>query len=182
MKALVTNRVHKLSESLVELKSKVRQAMATELASAVGTAVRDILVIAVLDRVVNTPSRTTTTPVHAGGCRDDRSDRWREPRDPWSDTDDDDRPSPPSRYELEERDDEEQMPTVPATAAIAVGVNVGRWWLGRNGSTPTAVGLGVLATALGFAGGPFAHAVLAVLAAATDLMTADSAVARPDLP
>jgi hypothetical protein len=182
MNSLVINRVHKLSESLVELKSKVRQAMATELASAVGTAVRDILVVAVLDRIVSIPSRTPQAPVHAGSWRDERHDRWGEPKDHWEDADDDDRPGSSSRYELEERDDEEPMPTVPTTAAIAVGVNVGRWWLARDGSTHTAVALGVLATALGFAGGPFAHAVLAVLAAATDLMTADSAVARPDLP
>ncbi|MFO0825900.1 MAG: hypothetical protein U0792_22740 [Gemmataceae bacterium] len=181
MNALVTPRVHKLSESLVELKVKVRQAMATELASAAGTAVRDILVVVILDRLVNIPSRTPPIPVSVGGWRDDGYDRWGEPKDRWEDADEYDRPGTPSRYALDEVDDEEPMPPVPTTAAIAVGVNVGRLWLARNGSTPTAVGLGILTTALGFAGGPFAYAALAAIAAATDLMTADSAVARPNL-
>jgi hypothetical protein len=72
------------------------------------------------------------------------------------------------------------QPAVPAATAIAVGVNVGRWWLARHGTLPTAIGFGILATTLGFAGGPFARAALAVLAAASDLLTAESAVARPD--
>ena len=91
-----------------------------------------------------------------------------------------DRPGTRARYELDERDDAEPPPGLPTTALIAVGVNVGRCWLARNGSAHTAVGLGILATALGFAGGPFAQAALAVLAAATDLLTAESAVARHD--
>ncbi|MFO0825299.1 MAG: hypothetical protein U0792_19620 [Gemmataceae bacterium] len=181
MNALVTKRVHNLSGSLVELKSKVREALATELAGAVGNAVRDILVVAILDRVI-TPPRTTPSPPHSPGWGDTRYDRWGEPKDPWGEDDDDDRPGTSSRTALDNHDNEGPVATVPTTAAIAVGVHVGRWWLARDGSTHTAVGLGVLATALGFAGGPFAHAVLAVLAAATDLMTADTAVARPDLP
>ena len=31
------------------------------------------------------------------------------------------------------------MPAVPAAAAIAVGVNVGRWWLARKGTVAAAV-------------------------------------------
>ncbi len=184
MTALVTQRCHRLADSLVELKGKVREAMATELAGAIGVAVRDIVIVALIDRLVNTPPRSPTRPPmpRAGGWRDEESDRdrWGEPKDPWGDTDDYDRPGKLSRYELDERDDDESAPAVPMTTAIAVGVNVGRWWLARNGTTHTAVGLGILATALGFAGGPFAHAVLAVLAAATDLMTAESALGRHD--
>jgi hypothetical protein len=74
------------------------------------------------------------------------------------------------------------MPAVPAAAAIAVGVNVGRWWLARKGTVGAAVGLGVLATGLGLAGGPVARAALAVLAAATDVLAAESALARPAQP
>ncbi len=180
MTALVTQRFHKLSDSLVELKVKVREAMATELATAVGTAVRDILVISILDHIVF-PSTRTVPPAHAGGWRHDSPDRWGDPKDPWDDSDDYDRPHTSSRYERNGRD-EERMNPVPTTAVIAIGVNVGRWWLARNGSTHTAVGLGILTTALGFAGGPLAYAALGVLAAATDLMTAGSAVARPNLP
>ena len=71
----------------------------------------------------------------------------------------------------------EPVLAVPTAAALAVGVNVGRWWLARRGTIPAAVGFGVLATALGLAGGPVARAALA---AATDLLTAESALARFD--
>ena len=71
MTALVTTRIHKLSESLVELKLKVREALATELATAVGTAVRDILVVTMIDRIVNIPTRNPTTSPHSGGWRRD---------------------------------------------------------------------------------------------------------------
>jgi len=176
MNALITTRIHKLSESLVELKLKVREALATELATAVGTAVRDIIVVATLDRILNPLPRSPAT-TRTSGWGHDGYDRWSEPRDPWAD--DDERPGS-SRYELAEREEEAPPRVVPATTAIAVGVQVGRWWLSRNGTLPTAVGFGILATTLGFTGGPFAHAALAVLAAATDLLTAESAVARPD--
>jgi len=180
MTALVTTRIHKLSESLVELKLKVREALATELATAVGNAVRDIIVVAMVDRMINPSPRNPTTSPHSGGGRDDRYDRWGEPKDPRAEADDYDRPGTHARYELDEREDEEPPPALPTTAALAIGVNVGQWWLARNGSTHTALGLGILATALGFAGGPFTQAALAVLAAATDLLTAESAVARHD--
>ncbi len=71
---------------------------------------------------------------------------------------------------------------MPTAAALAVGVNVGRWWLARRGTVPAAVGFGVLATVLGLAGGPVARVALAVLAAAADLLTAESALARLDPP
>jgi len=180
MTAPVTQRFHKLSDSLVELKVKVREAIATELATAVGTAVRDIVIVAMIDRLVNPTPRTVATPAHAGGWRHDGYDRGGEPKDPWADADEYDRPIPHARYGLDEPETE-PPPTLPTTAAIAVGVHVGRWWLARNGTLPTAIGVGVLATALGFTGGQFAHAAFAVLAAATDLLTADSALARPVL-
>ena len=67
-------------------------------------------------------------------------------------------------------------------AAVAIGTNVGRWWLSRRGSVAAALGVGVLATGLGLAGGPVARATLAVLAAATDVLSAESALARIDPP
>lgn len=187
MTALVTTRIHRLADSLAELKVKVRAALATELASAVGTAVRDVLVVALIGRLV-LPSRAASSPPRSGSWRDDGYDRerdaWGEPRDPWADPDDSDtRDRVPARYgrdERYERDEPEPTPVVPAAAAVAVGVNVGRWWLARKGTVAAAVGFGVLATALGLAGGPVARAALAVLAAATDILTAESALARLD--
>lgn len=177
MTALVTTHIHRLADSLVELKAKVRAALATELAGAVGTAVRDVLVVALVDRM--------TSPARAGRWRDDGYERdrdaWGGPRDPWADPDEyDARERRTARYAREEGDEPEPARAVPVAAAVAVGVNVGRWWLARRGTVAAAVGLGVLATGLGMAGGPVARAALAVLAAATDLLTAESALARAD--
>jgi len=208
MTALVTQRVHRLAVSLAELKVKVRAALATELAGAVGLAVRDVLVAALIDEVLRSPTRSPAPASRPGGWREDGyedRDRWGEPRDPWADPDEyepflcpfpvsslffrdpwadpdeyEPRARPPARYEPLERNNVERTPRIPTAAAVAVGVNVGRWWLARQGTVPAAIGFGVLATALGLAGGPVAWAALAVLAAATDVLTAESALARID--
>ncbi len=184
MSAIVTQRCHRLADSLAELKVKVRAALATELAGAIGTAVRDVLVVALVDRLI-TPTRsvpTRTTPRTTGWAddEDDRErDQWGYVRDSW-DEPEIRRERPRSRYEPEEPDDVDTTPAVPTAAAVAVGVNVGRWWLAKKGSVPAAIGVGVLATGLGLAGGPVARAALAVLAATADLLAAESALARID--
>ena len=143
MTALVTQRVHRLADSLAELKIRVRTALATELAGAVGTAIRDVLVVALIDRLVVTPTRSSTSPPRGAGWRADEyeeRDRWGEPQDPWADPDDyETRVRPPARYEREERDEVESTPAVPTAAAVAVGLNVGRWWLARQGTVGAAV-------------------------------------------
>jgi hypothetical protein len=187
MSAIVTARCHRLADSLAELKVKVRAALATELAAAVGAAVRDVLVVALVDRLI-APTRTApprSTSSRTASWRDDEYDRerdqWCESRDPWGEPDEyGDRDRTPTRYALDDREEDQPMPAVPAAAAIAVGVQAGRWWLARKGTVAAAVGIGVLATGLGLAGGPVARAALAVLAAATDLLVAESALARAD--
>ena len=187
MSALVTQRCHRLAGSLAELKVKVRAALATELAGAVGLAVRDVLVAALIDRVLAVPTRPVVrppTPSGPGGWRDEEDedcDRWGNPKDPWADPDEyEARDRTAARYAPAEYDEFEPPPAVPVAAAVAVGVNIGRWWLARQGTVAAAVGFGVLAAALGLAGGPLARAALAVLAAATDVLTAESALARLD--
>ncbi|QJW94686.1 hypothetical protein [Frigoriglobus tundricola] len=185
MSVIVTQRCHRLADSLAELKIKVRAALATELAGAIGTAVRDVLVVALVDRLI-TPTRSVPaqTPPRTTGWRDDEDDRerdeWGYTKDRWGEPDDDPRERPRSRYEPEEADEVDTTPAVPTAAAVAVGVNVGRWWLAKKGSVPAAIGFGVLATGLGLAGGPVARAALAVLAAAADILVAESALARID--
>lgn len=184
MTALVTERFRDLAGTLAELKVRVRTALATELAGAVGTAVRDVLVGAMVDRIIAMPSRTPARPQlsHPGGSRAEEYER-RDGRDtahdPWSDDDDDRGERAPSRYDSD-RDEVVPVPAIPAAAAVAVGIRAGRWWLARHGTVSAAVGVGALATALGFAGGPLARAALAIVAAATDLLTAESFLARLD--
>jgi hypothetical protein len=180
MTSLVTQRVRQLADTLAELKIKVRAALATELAGAVGNAIRDVLVVTLVDRLVST-SRSSYSSPRSGNWRDDGDDRdqWGEPKDPWAD-DDYDRDRTPRRYELDEREDEKSEPGVPAAVAVAVGVNVGRWWFLKKGSIFAAVGAGLLATTLGVVGGPVARAVLTVLTAATDVLAAETILARTD--
>ena len=188
MSAVLTARCHRLADSLAELKVKVRAALATELAQAVGTAVRDVLVVALIDRIVAPPrpipvrSPTSRPPTSWRDEDDHERDEWGYRKDAWDEPDEDDRRPTPARYARDDREEDELVPAVPTAAAVAVGVNVGRWWLAKKGTVASAVGLGVLATGLGLAGGPVARAALAVLAAATDVLAAESALARTDLP
>src|SRR3954464_6012511 len=99
MTALVTTRFHRLADSLAELKVKVRAALATELASAVGTAVRDVLVVALIDRLVAAPSPSPPRRERWPEGSYDRPDRgWDEARDPWAEPD-----------ELDEREDSDAL-------------------------------------------------------------------------
>lgn len=78
----MTQRCHRLADSLEELKVKVRTALATELAGAVGLAVRDVLVAALIERILP-PMRPTVRPATPS-----RPDRWDdEARDRWLDPD-----------------------------------------------------------------------------------------------
>ncbi|QDU21811.1 hypothetical protein [Urbifossiella limnaea] len=179
MTAVVSARARRLSDALTDLKVKVRATLATELAGAVGIAVRDVLLVALVDRLSAPPRASTPAPLR-GGWWGDGSDREPNPWDPapamWDDSGDD--PSQvPAHYAGDERDAPGPAPVAPA-AAVALGLSVGRWWLGRGGTGVAAVGFGVLATALGRAGGPGVRAALAVLAAATDVLTAEAALAR----
>jgi hypothetical protein len=183
---ILSTRCHRLAESLAELKVRVRAALATELARAVGAAVRDVLVVSLVDRMI-APTRSAPARPPAArppvGWRADEEDRerdeWGYAKDAWDESDED-RHRTPARYSLDEVEETEHVPPVPVAAAVAVGVQAARWWLAKKGTVGAAVGLGVLATGLGLAGGPVARAALAVLAAATDLLAAESALARAD--
>jgi hypothetical protein len=177
MNSQVVRRVSRLADSLAELKVKLRTALATELAGAVGIAVRDVLIAALIDGLV------TASPRQTPGWRSDGYERERrswDDEDPWSDPDD-------YRYARSttthaDRGSPEPVVTLPVAAAAAIGVNVGRWWLARSGSVAGAVGIGVLATTLGLGSGPFTRVALTVLAAAADLLTAESLLKTTDLP
>lgn len=184
MTSLITQRVRQLADTLAELKVKVRAALATELAGAIGNAIRDVLVVTVLDHLAGATQPRYSAPRSHGWREDDLNrecDRLGEPPDPWAD-DDYDCSRARTQYELDEREgeDEKLAPGVPAAAAVAVGVNVGRWWFLKKGSMIAAVGVGLLATTLGMFGGPVARAVLTVLTAATDVLTAETILARSD--
>ena len=182
MTALVTTHASRLADALDELKGRVRTALTTELAVAVGVAVRDVLLGTLVDRVVIPPRRPASTPLRHGWRHDEYDAPDGDPS-PWNSPsawdESDDAVHAHARYSLAGQPEgtAPESVTGPA-AALAVGLTVGRWWQG--GVSPTAIGFGVLATALGLVGGPVARAALAVLAAVADVLVAKSALARPD--
>jgi hypothetical protein len=160
---------------MADLRDRVREALAGEMARAVAEAVREV-VASVLR------GGTTTAPVPADVRPARTRGRWADPDpDPW-----DDRPDW-ARDDLDEDDVQnsaaygatspEADPPAPAPpagppaapAAVAAGVSAGRWWLRRRGSVVEAVGVGVLVTLAVLAGGPAALAGAAVVTAAADL-------------
>lgn len=185
MTALVTTHTRRLADALAELKGKVRTALTTELAVAVGAAVRDVLLVTLVDHAA-APPHVWTPVMPRRGWRGDGYEESDRDRSPWNshsgawDESDDDAHARPRYGRAGEPEHAAPEPAAGPGAALAVGLTVGRWWQARGGAGAAALGFGLLATALGLTGGPLARAALAVLVAAADVLTAEAALARPD--
>ena len=154
---LARDRLQQLASTLVTLRERVREAVASEMGKAVGEALRDLLT-AILNR--NT-SRMPSPPVHPTAPPPPASStRW---------DDDDD----------EYFDDHAAEPTLPKphrgpvpqppVDAVRLGFGLARWLLQRR--VPILAGLGVgLAVGLAtLSSHPIVQTGLAVIAAATEL-------------
>jgi hypothetical protein len=153
----------RLTDTLGELKARVREAIAGETGRAVAEAVRAAVAHALAG---DSPD-------------DDDSRRHRSPPDPWDDP-------PADRWadpgEWADADDDTPPPSLPGPGlsgsdrtrlAVAAGLAAGRWVLSR-GPLPAAIVVGGLVALAVLFGGPATHAAAAALAAAADL----SAVSR----
>ena len=152
----IRDRLIHLTETLHQLKDRVREAVATEMGRVVADAVRDVLTAALRVRA--------DEPSHPRPDRRYRADEWSED-DPdfW----DDDRPDPdPSPR----RTPSPPAPASPWAAALSVGVLVTKWLWGHRVPLGPCVGVGALATAATLHGGPVLRASLAALATAADLV------------
>lgn len=163
MTALVTAKMQYLAEAFADLKTRVRLALAGELAQHVATAVADVIraVVAGRDPVENRP------PVRT----------WQHPdRDPWDEDDEYD----PRRAERTQRDEDAEPVARAAKAAVplavAAGIHTVRWWLGRKGHLLGAICAGLGIGFLGLAGGPLVRSALAALTAAADLLAVTDAL------
>ncbi|HEY2784544.1 MAG TPA: hypothetical protein VGJ05_06160 [Fimbriiglobus sp.] len=176
MTNLVTDKLRDLAAVLADLKDRVRIALAGELARAVADAVRDV-VQTVLQREA-VPGRDRSRPSYSYAP----PDRWSDPRDPWTE-ERVDWEGPPDPHPLSGDETGRGCRPRGVTAQVSrflgptgsVAVRVARWWADRTGTYGVAVGLGIAVVAAGAYGGPAVQAVLAALAAATDLL------AVPDL-
>lgn len=160
MSSPLTLRFAEAALALAGAKDRLRVAVAEELGRAAGSAIRDVLA---------TGAGRAPAPRSPYSHRDSWSDerRWDE-RDPW----DDDRRGYRDRYDYDEPDDEPSV-SQPAGVppALAVGLGLWRWWLGRSGSWRVAVTLGLAGSFTAFLGGPSIRVILATLAAAAELLS-----------
>jgi hypothetical protein len=169
----ITEKLHELASNLETLKTRVRLALADEMAKAVGAAVRDILIVALCERFA-TVSASSGRPYHSSDPSDWRSGYE---HDAW---DDDDSHVDYPRSTWREPATSAPVPPIPTAAAVAVGVHIGRLWFRRQGSMSLSLGVGALATIAGLSGGVATRAILAVLTAGVDLLIADTDLARAE--
>jgi hypothetical protein len=162
MKHAIVGRLNDLASTLDTLKIRVREAMANETAKAVGETVREVLLVVLCEQFAN--AAITYQPSGAGGWSTGHDeDQWEE-----------------DEYQHQGRREILQTPlqAVPAAAAVAVGVQVGRWWFRRQASLPQSLGLGAIATLFGLTSGVATRSILSVISAGVDILTADSDLAR----
>lgn len=161
MTRLLSAAARRLTDTLGELKERVREAIAGETGKAVGEAVRHAVAQALTGGGGDEPFRHTRPPTDPWD--DPHADRWADPAG-WHDADDD--PPPPLP-------DANPPATDRTRLAVAAGLAAGRWVLAR-GSLAAAVAVGTLVALAVLFGGPAAHAAARALTAAADL----SAVSR----
>ena len=185
MSALIRVPLRRLALAMADLRDRVREALAGEIARAVADAVRDV-VEAVLQG--GAPSKDVPPPVSAPSHA---VDGWSDPDlDPWDDAPEEWReeqergPSPPiperSTMTTPESLANAEMIYRPAIApaAVAAGLSAGRWWLRRRGSLLEAIGVGVLVAVTVLVGGPMARTGAVVVSAAADLSAATDALGK----
>ncbi len=171
MTNLVTDKLRDLAAVIADLKDRVRIALAGELARAIADAVRDV-VQTVLQRE-SVSARDRSRPSYSYPT----ADRWSDPRDPWAEEREGwEDPSDPRQFSSDESATgyRPQGETARVSRFLgptgSVAVRVARWWADRTGKFTGAFGLGFAVVFAGAYGGPAIQAVLAALAAATDLL------------
>lgn len=185
MTGLIRSQLTGLAGTIANLKERVRLAVAGELGRAVSGAVQQVVQAAVSGRTV--PQRQESPPSYhrsrpSSWGDEDEEDRWGRPRDPWADDRDEDdydrdrsgghaapvRQATPGAESLSAE--------AGMTAAVAAGLYVAHWWLGRKGTLLAAAGLGLGVGLLGVLGGPVVRTTVAVLAATADILCATDAL------
>lgn len=159
----------RLAGALADLRLRVREALAGELSRAVAETVREIVATAIGGGMIGQP------PVDGPFRTDVDRDPWDDDRLGWADDDYEKHEDSRNDYEPSTGSSLVDQPS-SGPAALSTGLAAGRWWLGRRGSIPEAVGVGVLVTLAVFAGGPVARAGTAVAATIADLTVVTDAL------
>ncbi len=179
MSAILYAPLRRLCQALLDLRDRVREALAGEVARAVAEAVNEV--VAAVLRGGPPPVAPPRDGGRTGRSHWADADSWGDSSPPWPDgRDDADFGREPDGVETPTPEPEEppaSMPRTPAgLGAAAAGLSAGRWWLGRRGSVAEAVGVGVIVALAVLAGGPLARAGAAVVSAAADVSAATDAL------
>jgi hypothetical protein len=161
-------RSRQLADQLVELRSRVREAVAAELGRVVADAVRDLLTAFLRGRPPDRPD-----------VPDRRSGRSR--ADPWDDDPDDWRRGDDDGYgrnddELDGRSrrpmtgGHDPPPPTSWASALSAGITATRWLLAQGLRAWPCVGAGIVVGAASLAGGPAVRTVLAAAVTALELV------------
>ena len=147
----LADRIQRLGDTLSTLRRRVREAVATELGRAVGEAVQDVLRTVV--------AGSAPAPSYAARSTDEYDDEpdWDDPPR---------RYSPPATRIANESTPpvEDRLPT-----AVVTGLAAARWAAERRLPNWASAGVGIVAIAVAWCGGPVVHAVTSAIAAAADL-------------
>ena len=180
MTAILIAPLRRLSRALLDLRDRVREALAGEVARAVGEAVNEV-VAAVLRGGPPPAAPPPRDGGHPGRSHWADADPWGDSSPPWPDGwDAADFGREPDDVETPPVSDDEVSGAKPRTpaglGAVAAGLSAGRWWLGRRGSVVEAVGVGLIVVLAVLVGGPLARAGAAVVSAAADVSAATDAL------
>ena len=170
MTRLLTAAARRLTDTLGELKERVREAIAGETGKAVGEAVRHAVAHALTGGAGEDSLRHSRPPPDPWD--DPHADRWADPAG-WHDLDD--APPPPLP--------DPNVPLADRTRlAVAAGLAAGRWVHAR-GSLAVAVAVGTLVALAVLFGGAATHAAARALTAAADLSAVSRALGphRPEV-
>ena len=162
----LVNRLRHLTDTLGTLRERVREAVATELGKAVGQAVQDLLHAFARGRPV------FPDPATAPQSRSSRSSReGEEDPDPW---DEDEQVAARRQAVSSDESEPDAVEPVPrpnrGPAAVGVATRVWTWWRTKSGPAWVGVGLGLVAGAAAWTGGPLLTAGLALAGTAVDLL------------
>ncbi|QEL17397.1 hypothetical protein [Limnoglobus roseus] len=156
----VRDRLVRLTDALVQLKARVREAVATEMGRIVAECVNDVLAAAVRGRPAAPPP-----PQHR--AYRPATARWDDGDDPPAEEDDED--------DVASGDRSAPPPTAVARtwpAAVSAGLLAARWLLRRRFPGWPCLGVGLAAALAALTGHPAVVAALGAVAAATDLVPA----------
>ena len=162
----LATRSRQLADQLVELRARVREAVAAELGRVVADAVRDLLTAALRGRSPDSERPTYRRPGPV------RTDPWDDDTDDWGQDGEDDYrhdPGDPGGHLSPGPATDNPRSSTPWATALSAGIVATRWLLARRLRTWPCVVVGVAVSALALAGGHAERAVFAAVATALEL-------------